>query len=294
VEGKRYAIVASYPDAPPPPAPFTWDGVWQRTDTDAYAGGEPISHRGDGSWIRQLGTDARFATWVPQTPEPGTLILLGSGLLACVIPRRRERRRSTGKTATSMAMLAGVALLAPCPAASADPVVWNGPVVSFTKPDFADPTLPVNQDRLTSDVWLTRDDFFPLFNIAIEPDYTGGSPADTEWAFGPTQPGNPGPISATNYANLAFTSFVLSLDAQIGENAVRYGPGVVHLITDDIYVNVRFTSWTKGPGGGGFSYVRSAPGQPPVPEPASAMLLLEGIIAGAAARHLRFRARAVA
>jgi hypothetical protein len=173
--------------------------------------------------------------------------------------------------------------------AAADPIVWNGPLISFTKPDFGDPTLPVNQDRLTSNVWLTRGDFFPLFNIAIEPGYTGGSPADTEWAFGPTQPGNPGSIRASNHANLAFTSFVLSLDAQIGENAVRYGPGVVHLITDDIYVDIRFTSWTKGPGGGGVSYVRSTPGQPPVPEPASATLLVTGIIAGAAARRPRSR-----
>ena len=96
VEGHRYAIVASYPNAPAPPAPFTWHGSWQRTDTDAYAGGEPISHRTDGSWIRQLGTDARFATYVPQTPapvpEPATLVLVGGGLVGTLLRCRKRRR----------------------------------------------------------------------------------------------------------------------------------------------------------------------------------------------------------
>ena len=286
VEGRRYAIVASYPNAPPPPAPFAWDGIWQRTDTDAYLAGEPISHQRDGGWIRQLETDALFETWVPQTPEPGTLVLLGTGL-AVLMARRRRSCRSAGKAAASVTIFVGVALLIPSVPASADPIVWTGPSIAFNKPDFADPTLAVNQDRITENVWLTRGDFFPLFNIAVEPGYTGGSPTGTEWAFGPTQPGNPGPIRASNYANLAFTSFVLSLDATIGLNAVRYGPGVVHLIDNDIYLDIRFTSWTLGPGGGGFSYIRSTP---PVPEPASATLVVIGA-AVAAARRLRFRRR---
>jgi hypothetical protein len=120
------------------------------------------------------------------------------------------------KGTTSIAVLVGLALLTPCSPAFADPVVWNGPPIAFTKPDFADWTQPINQDRLTDNVWLTRGDLFPLFNIAVESDFMGGSPTDTEWAFGPTQPGNPGPISASNHANLVFDSFVLSLDRAIG------------------------------------------------------------------------------
>jgi PEP-CTERM motif len=167
--------------------------------------------------------------------------------------------------------------------------IWaSSPTIEFTKPDFADWTLAVNQDRLTDNVWLTRANIYPLFNIAVEPNLMAGSPADTEWAFGPTQPGNPGPISASNHANLVFESFVLSLNAQIGRNAVAYGPGVLHLISDDIYLNIRFTSWTQATSdaeGGGFSYIRSTPGQPPVPEPASATLLILGAAVGAAARR---------
>ena len=191
--------------------------------------------------------------------------------------------RVTGR----VAVLFGVTLFVPGAPASADPIVWNGPPIAFTKPDFTDWTLAVNQDRLTSNVWLTRADIFPLFNIAIEPGFMGGSPSDTEWAFGPTQPGNPGPISASNHANLVFDSFVVSLDVAIGRNAVRYGPGVVHLISDDIYLDIKFTSWTLGGDvfGGGFSYIRSTPGPSPVPEPASATLLVLGAAVGLAARR---------
>jgi len=47
------------------------------------------------------------------------------------------------------------------------------------------------------------------------------------------------------------------------------------LISDDIYLDVKFTSW-KQRGGGDFSYIRSTPSQAPVPEPTSAALLITG------------------
>jgi len=181
---------------------------------------------------------------------------------------------------TSVAMLVGLGLVTPSMPASADPIVWNGPSITFTKPDNADYTLPVNQDRLTDNVWLTRLNARPLFNIKVEEgpsdDFT--TPLDTEWAFGPTQPGTPGPITASNYANLVFDTFVPSLNNAVGLNIVRFGPGVLHLISDDIYLNIRFTSWTSGEvGGGGFSYIRSTPAQTPVPEPTTAALLVAGV-----------------
>jgi hypothetical protein len=187
-----------------------------------------------------------------------------------------------------VAVLIGAALLSPCVSASADPIVWNGPSIAFTKPDFSDWVLPINQDRLTDNVWLTRGASLPLFNIAVEPGYTGGSPADTEWAFGPTQPGNPGPISASNHTNLVFESFVLSLDRAIGRNAVPYGPGVLHLISDDIYLDIKFTSWSQE-SGGGFSYIRATPDRSAVPEPASLSLLALGLTACVGMRRWRQR-----
>jgi hypothetical protein len=188
---------------------------------------------------------------------------------------------TTGRTA----VLLGTVLLMTSASAAADPIVWNGPRIAFTKPDFADWTLATNQDRVTNDVWLTRADTLPLFNIAVEPAAIGGSPTGTEWAFGPTQPGNHGPISASNHANLEFGSFVSALDGAIGRNVVRFGPGVLHLISSDIYLDITFTSWTKEVGGGGFSYLRSTPTPSAVPEPASVALLVVGAAATAAARR---------
>jgi hypothetical protein len=191
---------------------------------------------------------------------------------------------------TSIAVLVGVALVTPSATAYANPIVWNGPLITFTKPDFADPTLPVNQDRLTDHVWLTRLSARPLLNIFLEESSDAVlSPLDTEWAFGPTQPGNPGPIRASNFANLTFVPFAPALGHAIGTNALRYGPGVLHLISDDIYLDIRFTSWSLGElgGGGGFSYIRSTPAEAPVPEPTTLALCLAGGIGVLCRRRLR-------
>jgi hypothetical protein len=127
-----------------------------------------------------------------------------------------------------------------------------------------------------------------LFNVRCGDFFdTGTMPCDTEWAFGPTQSGNPGPITASNHSNLSFASFVNALNAAVGLNAVSYGPGVLHLISDDVYLDIQFTSWTQRNNGGGFRYVRSTPEQEPVPEPASATLFVLGALAaaGSAARQ---------
>jgi hypothetical protein len=131
-------------------------------------------------------------------------------------------------------------------------IVWDGPPITFTKASFADWTLPENQDQITPNIWLTRASTQGLFNIKIEPTYTQNlSPADTEWAFGTT----------ANFSSLTYTNWVAwagnNPPGTIGRDAV------VHLITDDIYLDIKFSAWTSS-GGGGFSYVRSTA---PVPEP---------------------------
>ncbi|MGA1842713.1 MAG: hypothetical protein ACMUIU_19015 [bacterium] len=135
-------------------------------------------------------------------------------------------------------------------AALADPVVWTGPKITFTKADFADWTQEANQDRITENVWITRADSEGIYNIKTEFTYSHySSPADTEWAYG----------SAANWQSLTFQDWEHwhgnNPPITVGQNAV------LHLISDDIYIDIKFLSWTSGGAGGGFSYERSTPGQ---------------------------------
>ena len=137
--------------------------------------------------------------------------------------------------------------------------IWKGPKMTFTKADNADWNLAANQDRITGNVWIARSDDSGLFNILIDTDAgdTGVSsnpiPTDTEWAYGTTK----------NYASLTY----VNLNTLIGEHFSDIVDGrsmVLHLITDDIYIDIKFLSWTSGIDGdatryGGFSYERSTP-----------------------------------
>jgi hypothetical protein len=127
--------------------------------------------------------------------------------------------------------------------------IWSGPRQTFTKADFANYTLPANQDRITAAVWLTRSNAAGLYNVALESGFNQSlSPINTAWAYG----------STSNYAALAFTnwnvwSHLLPPDTTsiIGHDAV------VHLISENIYIDIKFTAFTGGGPGGGFAYERS-------------------------------------
>jgi len=122
--------------------------------------------------------------------------------------------------------------------------IWSGPRRTFTKTNYADWTQPGNQDRITSLAWITRKDSSGPFNIAQESIYGAISPANTEWAYGSTS--NLPAVYKTwvnwHGGNPAST---------IGSNAV------VHLIAEDIYLDIKFTAFTGSNGGGGFSYERA-------------------------------------
>ena len=146
-------------------------------------------------------------------------------------------------------------------------------MIDFTNLAGSDPTQPASQDQITLDVWLTRGYTRGLFNAALESGYTSLSPVGTEWAYG----------ELGNYASLNYQTWVAwngkSPPSMVGQDAV------LHIIPDDIYLAIEFTSWNIG--SGGFSYSRSTP---PVPEPSAAVLLLAG--AGALAgvgRSLKIR-----
>jgi hypothetical protein len=146
--------------------------------------------------------------------------------------------------------------------------VWSGLTKEFSKANFADATMPENQDRITDNVWLTRAVNRGIFNIRQEVVYDDSmftSPADTEWATDINNPGET--IAAANWGDLIFEPWI---DAYGGPTS-RSLPfeligrdAVVHLISDNIYLDLRFTDWTQG-GPGGFSYQRAEGDLPPPP-----------------------------
>ncbi len=99
---------------------------------------------------------------------------------------------------------------------------------------------------MTDIVWITRADLKGIFNIYSENFYTNYfSPEGTEWSYGTTAD-----IGSLTFSNWQDTngSFPPSM---VGKEMV------IHLITDDIYIDLKFTYWAVGGEGGGFSYERS-------------------------------------
>ncbi len=158
-----------------------------------------------------------------------------------------------------------MALLNAATEVDAAPEVWGGLEVSFTKAPSTGTTEEANQDRITGNVWLTRDPVQGgLFNATVETMWdftTSASPAGTEWAAAGLN-GNPESISSADHASLNFTTF---MNAYGGAGGLAFNiigrRTVVHLIEDDIYLELEFQSWGIGAqgGGGAFSYLRSGP-----------------------------------
>lgn len=138
-------------------------------------------------------------------------------------------------------------------------LVYSGLDYTYHYAGFGDLNLEQNQDRLTDNVWIVRGINRGIFNIAQEPSYqgagsTGPSPVGTMWAFGTTD----------DYDTLTYTTWA---DLHDG-----HPPGlldinvVVHLLDDDIYIDLMFTQWEGNGNGGEFAYVRST-----IPTPSALM-----------------------
>jgi len=124
--------------------------------------------------------------------------------------------------------------------------IWNGPPLDFSKAAFADQNLPSNQDQIVSSVHLTRASVMGLFNIAQESSFITPGPSGTEWAFGTTD-------------DIGSLTFLPWRDWH-GDNppSAVDRDAVLHLIEDDIFIDIRFTEWGQGNfGGGSFAYTRS-------------------------------------
>jgi hypothetical protein len=137
----------------------------------------------------------------------------------------------------------GIASLGELPSVDAA-AVWNGPLIAYSQPAPV-PTQAANQDRITTNVWLTRAASKGLFNAFSETNATTLSPAGTEWAFG----------ALSNYSSLSFTNWLGLLNGQSPTTLVGQ-PMVIHLTADDIYVSIDFLVWGSG-GSGGYTYERS-------------------------------------
>jgi hypothetical protein len=138
---------------------------------------------------------------------------------------------------------------------------WTGPDLSFSKPSNADWNLAVYQDRITNDVWLTRASTQGLFNIAPnqETAYTDPiSPINTEWAYGSIF-GDVHQLTFKHWKDTVGSNPTTSLNKDM----------VLHLISDDIFIGIKFLSFQGGGIGGAFSYIRSTPtiASTPVPLP---------------------------
>jgi hypothetical protein len=126
--------------------------------------------------------------------------------------------------------------------------VWDGPLMLFAEAT-TDATLAANQDRITPNVWITRKASQGIFNAKTETLFTHfSSPADTAWADG----------TLANYSTLTYVDWNTWAKLQHGGPSGTVGvDAVVHLISEDIYVGIRFTFW-GGPAGL-FSYQRTTP-----------------------------------
>lgn len=130
--------------------------------------------------------------------------------------------------------------------------------ITFIKPAFADPKNPANWDMISPSVAITRGVNQGIYNPLVEPGYQGFSPVGTLWCFNATvQDVIDGDLTLENFQEWVFAAGQ-NPPGTVGDNAV------VYLIAEDAFVDIRFTQWGVGNGGGGsFRYVRAIVPPPP-------------------------------
>ena len=127
-------------------------------------------------------------------------------------------------------------------------IIYDGPLLTFEKGELTDPSLEANQDRITDNVWITRNNNGGLYNRVVNTAFSQaqGSPVDTEWAEGTLE----------DRDNLTFTDWRTAVNANPPSSIGK--TYVVHLITDNIFLEVTFLTW-RGNNNGSFSYERTTP-----------------------------------
>lgn len=133
---------------------------------------------------------------------------------------------------------------------------WIGPRVKFIKYNFTDWNDAKNQDEINDNIIITRRSYDGIFNAITDTIYntSDNGPEGTEWAVGK--------ISNDNVFDLKFMSWKdIMQDGRnsIIQNIEKDRDLILHLIDDNIYLDIKFESWTSNGQGGGFSYSRSTP-----------------------------------
>lgn len=144
------------------------------------------------------------------------------------------------KTSMQLIVLLGIVFIFPSLGQAQE--IWNGNFIEVTKDSLGDWTIEENQDRITESVWITRKNVQGIFNIQQENGFSHeeGSPADTEWSYGTTE----------EIDDLIFEPWSSAIDSIVGE---MIGANmVVHLISDDIYIDIKFLEWGFTQAGGGY------------------------------------------
>jgi hypothetical protein len=132
--------------------------------------------------------------------------------------------------------------------------VWTGPNINYTK------SASTPADTIVAGkVVLQRGSSEVLFNTAAGETFGGlSSPADTEWAFG----------TINNFASLTYQSMGSLRTTAGGDLSAKLlnQNMVVHLINEDIYFSIKFTTWGRF-GSGTVAYTRSTAGAVTPPSP---------------------------
>ena len=107
--------------------------------------------------------------------------------------------------------------------------------IRFTKSANSDWQLAENQDRITSNVWLTRRSQGLLFNAKVESEHNGSGPKGTKWFLG----------SLEDYSEEQLRSLEFVSMKSASNSRMRDAPGktfIVHLVEDDIFICLLYTS----------------------------------------------------
>lgn len=128
-----------------------------------------------------------------------------------------------------------------------------GPKIVFTKSDYG-----TERDILVpGELEITRGDSAGIFNYITEGGFQEGSPAATYWNSEFTDSTLYGWAKIGNTEKRSYDNWENSLAGQVGVNII--GRELVMVFSGserDYWFMIKFTQWTEGGNGGGFSYER--------------------------------------